>query len=77
LKAAGAEAGGFGEVDEALVRKHQPEVAAASGVGGVSEVIAENGDDREKGVGDCAVEFVRDGRLGDEDDWIGEWSRVY
>ena len=77
LDAAGAETGRFGEIDEAQIWQHEPEVPAASGVGGVSEMVAEDCDDGEEGVGNGAVEFVRDGWLRDENDWVGECRRRF
>ena len=72
LDAIGAKAAFARQVDQPLVGGHQPQVASASGVGGIRQMIAENGDDGEKCIGDGAVQLARDWRLRDEDDGVGQ-----
>src|SRR5438876_5674460 len=72
LHTASAKAAVAGEIDQPLVRGHQPQITAAPGMGGIRQVIAKNGDDGKESVRDRTVELSRDWWLGDEDDWICE-----
>src|SRR5258705_7006238 len=72
LHAARAEAAFSREIYQPLVRGHQPQIAAAPGMGGIRQVIAKNGHDGKESVRYRTVELARDWWLGDEDDWICE-----
>ena len=70
LHATSAKAAFAREIDQPLVRGHQPQIAAAPGMGGIRQVIAKNGHDGKESVRDRTVELSRDWRLGDEHDRI-------
>lgn len=76
LDAIGAQTSAAGEIHEAEVRGHQPKVTTAGGVGGIGLLISENGNDGKEGIGNGAVELAWNGRLGDEDDGVGQRQRA-
>src|SRR5256885_8673684 len=72
LHAASAKAAFAGEIDQTLVRGHEPQIAAAPGMGSIRQVIAKNSHDGKESVRYRTVELPRDWWLGDEDDRIRE-----
>src|SRR5207245_116922 len=72
LHAASAKAAFASEIDQPLVGGHQPQIAAAPGMGSVRQVIAKNGHHGKESVRHRTVDLSEDWWLGDEDDWSRE-----